>query len=104
MVGRPGTSAAEQAHAALGAVERPLVGGRETAVGTDQAAAPGGRYGALDRRQSDGVSIGEDIGEDACDELVADPVGVAADASATPAHHGPRDHVACRLVPVRCDA
>ena len=42
-------SAAEQAHAALRAVERPLVGRREPAVGADEAAAAGGRDGPLDR-------------------------------------------------------
>ena len=61
----PRPSAAQQTHAALRAVERPLVGRCEPAVGADEAATAGRRDGSLDRRQTQRELAGEDVAEDA---------------------------------------
>jgi hypothetical protein len=52
----------------------------------------------------DGVLVGEDVREEAREQLVADPVRVAAHAATAPADDRTADHVAGRLVPVGGDA
>ena len=101
---RRAASAAQQAHAAFRAVERSLVGRGEPAVRTDEAAPPGCRHGSLDLGHALGVLAGQDVGEEAGQQLRPDPVGVTASPSTAPSHDGPADHVAGRLVPVRRDA
>src|SRR5215210_6449294 len=84
---REGRSAAKKAHAAFRAVERPLVGRCEPAMRTHEAAATGSRDRSLDGRQAEGVLAGQDVAEDAAEELRSDPVGVTSDALAAPADH-----------------
>src|SRR3954467_7456222 len=98
--GRAQSSAAKQTHAALRAVEGPLVGGREPAVSADEAAPTGRRDWPLDRRQSERVLVRQDVREDPAEDLRGNPVRIAANALAAPADDGPDDHVARRLVPV----
>ena len=63
--------------------------------------APGRSIGRLE--QPTGMRVGKDVGQDPGQQLVADAVGVTADATAAPAHDGTADHVAGRLVPVGGD-
>ena len=62
------------------------MGGGEATVRADHAALAVGRGGALDGRQAERVLAGQDVGEEARQDLGADAVGVASDAPAAPAH------------------
>jgi len=92
---------ARHPHAALGAVERPLVTGAESAVSAHDTAGALGRPRPINHNGPDRMVVARDVVEEACENAGGVAIRVTTDALATPTHDGADDHVAGDLVPVR---
>src|SRR5690349_23332369 len=95
---RSGGSASNHAHAALRAVQGPLAGRGEPAMGARHHGDPDATHGPADVDEAHRVAALEDVPEDGRQQAGRLAVRVAPRAATAPAEQGPHDEIAGRLV------